>query len=50
MLIFFLKKISTLFSDVKSDNVLLGHDGAVKLADFGFATKWSVNDPRRRMT
>eukprot|EP00727_Mastigamoeba_balamuthi_P012751 m51a1_g8099 putative p21-activated protein kinase (782) ;mRNA; r:77497-81121 len=33
--------------DIKSDNVLLGLDGSVKLADFGYATQLTVKEQKR---
>jgi serine/threonine protein kinase len=29
--------------DIKSDNILVGKDGAIKLADFGYATQLTQN-------
>ncbi len=45
-----LKGIIFLFDtelDIKSDNILLSADGAVKLADFGYAAQLTKNTVKR---
>lgn len=34
--------------DIKSDNILITRDGQVKLADFGFTTELTAENPKRR--
>ena len=34
--------------DVKSDSILLDRDGHIKLSDFGFCARLSLEQPRRR--
>ena len=44
----FLHRQHRLHRDIKSDNVLVGFDGAVKLADFGFAAGLTQEQDKRR--
>ncbi len=43
MALSFIHKQFRLHRDIKSDNVLIDHDGIVKIADFGFATSLSTD-------
>ena len=43
----FLHKQHRLHRDLKSDNIILGIDGEVKLTDFGFSAQLTQERPRR---
>lgn len=48
--LFFMHNQHLLHRDIKSDNVLVGRDGTVRLADFGFAVGLSKEKSRRNST
>lgn len=43
----FLHDRHILHRDIKSDNILVSSEGAIKLADFGYATQLTVENKRR---
>eukprot|EP01102_Stenamoeba_stenopodia_P008981 TRINITY_DN2631_c0_g1_i1.p1 TRINITY_DN2631_c0_g1~~TRINITY_DN2631_c0_g1_i1.p1 ORF type:complete len:494 (+),score=101.39 TRINITY_DN2631_c0_g1_i1:284-1765(+) len=43
----YIHSLHRLHRDIKSDNILLGDNGEVKLADFGFATQLTIKQFRR---
>jgi len=44
----FIHKHWRIHRDIKSDNILVGFDGSVKIADFGFAVNLTVEKDRRQ--
>lgn len=46
----FMHKKHLLHRDIKSDNVLVGRDGTVKIADFGFAIAMTAEQEKRKST
>uniref|UniRef100_A0A7S3PR12 Non-specific serine/threonine protein kinase n=1 Tax=Aplanochytrium stocchinoi TaxID=215587 RepID=A0A7S3PR12_9STRA len=46
----FMHKKHLLHRDIKSDNILVGRDGTVKLADFGFAIGLTAEQEKRKST
>jgi serine/threonine protein kinase len=43
----YMHSLHRLHRDIKSDNILLGDNGEVKLADFGFATQLTIKQMKR---
>lgn len=46
----FMHKKHLLHRDIKSDNILVGRDGTVKIADFGFAIGLTAEQEKRKST